>query len=141
MIVVKKYKDGGKFSLKDLIKAYKDTKPERTNIKHLPTDEEAIDVMRITGLNPKKREELLRTGEIKKIRERRGCASSTGGGGVTIIKGKDYKKKYEGTEDGGISMSYRRGTINPFKRLKAALQSLRANKIKEQNVHSNPRFL
>ena len=74
MIVVKKYKDGGKFSLKDLIKAYKDTKPERTNVKHLPTDEEAIDVMRITGLNPKKREELLRTGEIKKIRERRGGA-------------------------------------------------------------------
>ena len=160
MIVVKKYDKGGKFSLRDLIKAYKDTKPERgeysygiNELGNVVAKEDFVDdsgilvkkgddyTKSLGTLSPEGQEQLYKSGKIHNIRERRGGASPTGGGGVTILKGKNYKKKYEGTEGGGLDVSYRKGTMNPFKRLKAALQSLKVDKIKEQNVHSNPRFL
>jgi|TARA_R100000329_G_scaffold32369_1_gene30020 hypothetical protein len=145
ILVKKKYDDGGKFSLKDLLAAYKATKPKRGEYS-FESDELGITEGDATGdntttflknLTPEQQDELLRSGAIDKIIEREGGASATGGGGVTVLKGEGYKKKYKGTEGGGTDISYREGTINPFKRLGAAFRSLRPR----ETTYANPRFL
>ena len=160
ILVKKKYDDGGKFSLKDLLAAYKATKPTKGKYSYEPgelgtlfTAEEDMPsqksgiiekgdqyYMELPNLDPEVQERKLRLGLIDKIKERQGGASATGGGGVTVLKGDEYipfKKKYKGTEGGGTDISYRYGTTNPFKRLKAALQSLRP----KETTYANPRFL
>ena len=145
ILVKKKYDDGGKFSLKDLLAAYKATKPKRGEYS-FDSDELGITEGDATGdntttflknLTAEQQDELLRSGAIDKIIEREGGASATGGGGVTVLKGEGYKKKYKGTEGGGTDISYREGTINPFKRLGAAFRSLRPR----ETTYANPRFL
>ena len=145
ILVKKKYDEGGKFSLKDLLAAYKATKPKRGEYS-FDSDELGITEGDATGdntttflknLTAEQQDELLRSGAIDKIIEREGGASATGGGGVTVLKGEGYKKKYKGTEGGGTDISYREGTINPFKRLGAAFRSLRPR----ETTYANPRFL
>ena len=145
ILVKKKYDDGGKFSLKDLLAAYKATKPKRGEYS-FESYELGITEGDATGdntttflknLTPEQQDELLKSGAIDKIIEREGGASATGGGGVTVLKGEGYKKKYKGTEGGGTDISYREGTINPFKRLSAAFRSLRPR----ETTYANPRFL
>jgi len=145
ILLKKKYDEGGRFSLKDLIAAYKATKPERSEISW-GSDELGLTEGDATGdntttflknLTTEEQEELLRSGDIDKIIERQGGASATGGGGVTVLKGEGYKKKYKGTEGGGIDLFTREGTINPFKRLGAAFRSLK----KQPTTYANPRFL
>ena len=157
----KKYNKGGKFSLKDLVRAYKATKPERGEYSYdydelglgsnllnedndpdnpTPSDQDVY----IKNLNTETQQELLESGEIDKITERRRDwhtgdkgANPTGGGGVTIIKSDGSRKKYKGNDEGGTDVSYREGTANPFKRLKAALLALKGPPKK----YANPRFL
>lgn len=152
MILKRKYNKGGKFSLKDLVQAYKATKPKRGEYsfsaselgrggdlfapendyaRHEPTD------VYLKDLEPELQQELLESGEIDKIKERDGGALPTGGGGVTVIKADGSKRKFKGTEGGGTEFSYREGTANPFKRIQAALLSLK----KKPKKYANPRFL
>ena len=161
MILKKRYNKGGKFSLKDLMQAYKATKPKRGEYSYdydelglgsnllnedndpdnpTPSDQDVY----IKNLNTETQQELLESGEIDKIIERRRDwhtgdkgANPTGGGGVTIIKSDGSRKKYKGNDEGGTDVSYREGTSNPFKRLKAALLALKGPPKK----YANPRFL
>jgi hypothetical protein len=172
MILKKRYNKGGKFSLKDLMQAYKATKPKRgkysydydelglgsnlLNEDHDPDNPTPSDQdVYIKNLNTETQQELLESGEIDKIIERRRDwhtgdkgANPTGGGGITIIKNDGSRKKYKGNnsspypkgmrgDEGGIDVSYREGTANPFKRLKAALLALKGPPKK----YANPRFL
>jgi|5_EtaG_2_1085323.scaffolds.fasta_scaffold01175_6 hypothetical protein len=154
MKILKRYDEGGKFSLKDLIAAYKDTKPERSKISWerdelgLTEGNAAGDYVTtfLKNLTPEEQDKLLKSGDIDKVTERRNFitdsknsrgASPTGGGGVTILKGEGLRRKYKGTDEGGIELSTRKGTINPFKRLKDALQSLKP----QPKKYANPRFL
>lgn len=149
----KKYNKGGKFSLKDLVQAYKATKPKRGKYSYdyddlgwgsklLNEDNDDQEVY-IKNLNTKNQQELLESGEIDKIIERRqeifgdDGANPTGGGGITIIKNNGDRKKYKGTDEGGTDVSYREGTSNPFKRFKAAMLALKGPPKK----YANPRFL
>tara|TARA_R110000737_G_C14576923_1_gene485014 strand:- start:625 stop:1062 length:438 start_codon:yes stop_codon:yes gene_type:complete len=145
MILKKRYNKGGKFSLKDLMQAYKATKPERGEYSFSASELGLAEgnafgeneTTFLSTLTPERQEELLESEEIDKIIERDGGALPTGGGGVTVIKADGSKKKFKGTEGGGTDFSYRKGTANPFKRIQAALLSLK----KKPKKYANPRFL
>ena len=138
--------------MRDFLAAYRATRPERYKIEYGAGDlglgslkeaeEDMGDIEKgeeyttyLKNLTPEMQEQLLRSGH--RIRETGGGANPEGGGGVTVIKGDDLKKKYVGSEGGGMEVSVRKGTINPFKRLRTAFQSLKT----QQGPYVNPRGL